>query len=166
MIRIPVLHTPRLTLRAPGAEDWGAYTEMNADPAVRENLGGALLSREQCWTQIESFLGQWILRGYGIFAVEVNGAFAGRVGLLHPADWPEPELCWTLASPFWGQGLATEAAATVRQWAFEQFGWDRLVSFIMPQNARSRRVAEKLGAGRHGQVALRGYMPDVWLHHA
>jgi RimJ/RimL family protein N-acetyltransferase len=163
---IPTLTTDRLVLRGFRAGDWDGYAAMNADPAVRRWLGGNLLSREQTWAQMESFLGQWALRGYGIFAVELDGCFAGRVGLLHFADWPEPELAWTIASPFWGRGLATEAAAEVRRWVFADLRRDRLVSYIVPENIRSRRVAEKLGAVRDGQVVLRGVVPDVWVHPA
>jgi RimJ/RimL family protein N-acetyltransferase len=126
-----------------------------------------------------------------VFAVESDGCFAGRVGLLHPADWPEPELSWTLASRFWGRGLATEAATEVRRWAFAQGSRTsgpfsaisyaagshasgtyasgpkfRLVSYIVPENARSGRVAEKLGAVRDSQIVLRGFLADVWVHPA
>jgi ribosomal-protein-alanine N-acetyltransferase len=111
-------------------------------------------------------LGQWALRGYGQFAVEVDGRLGGRVGILHPADWPEPELAWTLAAPFWGKGLATEAAIEVRRWAFASFGWDRLVSFIQTSNTRSRRVAEKMGAAVSGHIELRGFAAEVWVHPA
>ncbi|MDR3529133.1 MAG: GNAT family N-acetyltransferase [Rhodopila sp.] len=163
---IPTLTTARVVLRSFRASDWDDYARMNADPRVRRWLGGDLLSREQAWTQMEAFLGQWALRGYGVFAVESEGLFAGRIGILHPADWPEPELAWTLAASFWGRGLATEAAGQVLQWAFANFGWERLVSYIPPDNAKSRRVAEKLGAVREGQIALRGFVADVWAHPA
>ena len=163
---IPTLHTNRLTLRGFRAADWEAYSAMNADPAVRDWLGGDLLSRAQSWTQMEAMLGQWALRGYGQFAVDLGGHLAGRVGILHPADWPEPELAWTLAAPFWGRGLATEAAAEVRRWAFATFPWDRLVSYILPANTGSRRVAEKLGAAVSGRIELRGFVADVWHHPA
>src|SRR3954451_16130802 len=125
---IPVLRTNRLMLRGFRADDWNAYATLNADPAVRDWLGGTILTREQAWTQMETFMGQWALRGYGVFAAEVDGALAGRVGILHLPERPEPELAWTLAPSFWGRGLATEAAAEARRWAFAEFGWDRLVS--------------------------------------
>jgi RimJ/RimL family protein N-acetyltransferase len=163
---IPTLTTNRLILRSFRTSDWDAYAAMNADPAVRQWLGGNLLGREQAWAQMESALGQWALRGYGTFAVEVDGGFAGRVGLLHPADWPEPELAWTLASRFWGRGLATEAAAEVRRWAFDKLRGEHLVSYILPENLRSQRVAEKLGAVRNSQIILRGFVSDVWIHPA
>jgi RimJ/RimL family protein N-acetyltransferase len=165
-MHIPELRTERLVLRGLRASDWDAYAAINADPAVRDWLGGNLLSREQSWAQMETFLGQWVLRGYGIFAVQVDGDLVGRVGILHPADWPEPELSWTLAAPFWGRGLATEAAAGVRRWVFERFNWDRMVSYISPENTRSRRVAEKLGAVQDGQIMLRGFVAEVWVHPA
>ena len=165
-MQIPRLTTDRLILRGLQASDWDAYAAMNADPAVRDWLGGNLLSREQSWTQIESFLGQWALRGYGMFAVQFDGNLIGRVGVLHPADRPEPELAWTLASPSWGRGLATEAAAEVRRWVFEHFNWERLVSYISPDNMRSRRVAEKLGAVQDGEIVLRGFVAQLWVHPA
>ena len=112
---------------------------------------------------MEAALGQWALRGYGLFAVEAGGVFAGRVGILHPADWPEPELAWTIASPFWGQGFATEAAQAVRDQAFGGDGFARLVSYILPENIRSQRVAAKLGAAREGTITLRGFEAEVWV---
>jgi RimJ/RimL family protein N-acetyltransferase len=161
---IPTVTTQRLILRAFRASDWDAYAALNADPAVREGLDGKLLTRDQSWSQMETFMGQWALRGYGMFAVEAEGQFAGRVGILQLALWPEPELAWTLATPFWGRGLATEAAAAARDWAFATFGWDRLVSYIRPANQRSRRVAEKLGAACEARIQFAGKTADVWVH--
>jgi RimJ/RimL family protein N-acetyltransferase len=161
---IPALKTPRLVLRAFDARDWEEYAAMNADPILRHWLGGTLLSRAQSWAQMETMLGQWALRGYGMFAVELGGRLAGRVGILHPAEAPEPELAWTLAASFWGNGLANEAAAQVRDWAFATFTWPRLVSYITPDNIRSRRVAEKLGAVREQTMLIHGYVSDVWVH--
>jgi RimJ/RimL family protein N-acetyltransferase len=163
---IPILTTRQLVLRGLCAADWDAYAALSADSRVRDWLGGKLLSREESWTQMALFLGQWALRGYGIFAVECGGRLAGRVGLLHLMGWQEPELAWTLAPDFWGQGLATEAAATVRDWAFASFGFGRLVSYILPSNARSRRVAEKLGAARTETILRAGMPHDVWEHPA
>lgn len=163
-MRIPVLTTPRLLLRGFEAGDWDAFAGMNADPAVRQWLGGTLLSREQTWSQMETILGQWALRGYGVFAVELGGRCVGRVGVLHPADWIEPELAWIISAPLWGNGLATEAAARVRDWAFDSLAVERLVSYIVPGNSRSGRVAEKLGAVREGRIVLRGFESDVWVH--
>ena len=46
----------------------------------------------------------------------------------------------------WGFGYATEAAAAIRDWAYKSRCIDLLVSLISPNNVRSQRVAERLGA--------------------
>ena len=162
---IPTLRTERLLLRAFRAADLDAFAAMQANPEVRRFLGtGNLLSRTETWGLMERVMGQWPLLGYGMFAVETEGRCAGWTGVLHPLEWPEPELAYTLDQPFWGRGLASEAARMARDWAFAQHGFSRLASFILPGNARSIRVAEKLGAVREGTVDLRGFQAEWWVH--
>lgn len=167
IIEIPTLQTPNLTLRAFRPSDLDRFSALNADKTFRQFLGGGgVLSRQQSWAAMETALGQWALRGYGLFAVEAEGHFVGRVGILHPAEWPEPELAWGIAPAAWGRGLATEAARAVRDWGFVHHGFPRLVSFILPQNQRSARVAQKLGAVREGSVTVRDFGADLWVHPA
>lgn len=162
---IPTLRTPRLLLRPFSAADWDGFAALNADADFRRFLGdGRVLSRDEAWTQMERILGQWALLGYGLLAVEHEGRFAGRVGVLRPAGWPEPELAWGIAPAFWGFGLAAEAAAAARDWAFKACGFTQLASFILPANARSARVAEKLGATRAGEITILGRTVDRWVH--
>ncbi len=165
---IPTLRTERLVLRAFRAADIDAWAAMEADPEVRRYRGNNPRTREQAWAAMETSLGQWALRGYGIFALErpSDGRFVGIAGVLHPADWPEPELAYSLAREFWGSGLAVEAAGAARQWAFARHGFARLASFILPDNTRSIRVAEKLGAVREAMVELRGFQAEWWVHRA
>jgi RimJ/RimL family protein N-acetyltransferase len=69
-----------------------------------------------------------------------------------PSTWAkagnhaQPELGWALIRPHWGHGYATEAAIAIRDWAHESRSISGLVSLISPDNVRSQRVAEKLGA--------------------
>ena len=163
---IPTLHTDRLVLRGFRAGDLDAWAAMEADPEVRRYRGNNLRSREQAWGVMETTLGQWALRGYGLFALELtsNGGFAGFAGVLHPADWPEPELAYSLARAHWGQGLSVEAVRAARDWAVCRHSFARLASFILPANTRSIRVAEKLGAVRDGMVELRGFRAEWWVH--
>ena len=162
---IPTLRTERLVLRAFRADDLDAFALMGANAEVRRFLGaGKLLSRTESWGLMERVLGQWALRGYGLFAVETEGRCAGWAGVLHPLEWPEPELAYSLDQPFWGHGIAGEAARAARDWGFARHGFSRLASFIMPDNARSIRVAEKLGAVREGTVELRGFHAEWWVH--
>lgn len=52
---------------------------------------------------------------------------------------------WRLGRPAWGHGYATEAARAAAAFGFEQLGLDEIVSFTVPDNARSRAVMERLG---------------------
>lgn len=161
---IPTLRTARLTLRAFAANDIDAWAAMEAKPAVRRYRGNNPRSRDESWTAMERILGQWALRGYGLFALERDSRFIGFAGVLHPADWPEPELAYSLAPHAWGQGFATEAVAAARDWAFATHGFSRLASFIIADNSRSIRVAEKLGAVREGMATLHGFEVEWWVH--
>lgn len=165
-IEIPTLHTDRLVLRAFRAGDWDRFAMMESNPDVRRFRGANLLSREEAWNSMQLLLGQWALRGYGVFALaeRSSGRFIGFAGVLHPVDWPEPELAYSLDQAFWGQGFAMEAAAAARDWAFASCGMERLASFILPDNARSLRVAQTLGAVREGTVSLRGFVAEWWVH--
>jgi RimJ/RimL family protein N-acetyltransferase len=164
---IPTLRTARLELRAFRPTDIDAWAAMEADPEVRRYRGNNPRTRQQAWSTMETSLGQWALRGYGLFALEQeDGRFVGFAGVLHPTDWPEAELSYSLARAYWGRGLAVEAARAARDWAVARHGFTRLASFILPENARSIRVAEKLGAVREGTVELRGFQADRWVHRA
>jgi len=163
---IPTLHSERLALRGFRAGDIDAWAVMEADSEVRRYRGNNPRTRAQAWGAMETILGQWALRGYGVFALErrTDGGFVGICGVLHPAEWPEPELAYSLAREFWGQGLAAEAVHAARAWAFRQHGFARLASFILPDNVRSIRVAERLGAEREGMAEIRGFQVQWWVH--
>ncbi len=110
----------------------------------------------------EAGLGGWRTDGLGPFILEtvaIDPQVVGQAGLMifdtrgwTPSTWAnagrhaQPELGWALLRPHWGHGYATEAAAAIRDWAYESRSIDRLVSLISSDNVRSQRVAERLGA--------------------
>src|SRR5262245_51820523 len=111
---------------------------------------------------IEEMLDGWRTDGVGAFVLETTAGerhVVGQAGLMvfdtrgwTPSTWTkagshaQPELGWGLIQAHWGHGYATEAAAAIRDWAQQRRKIDRLVSLISPDNVRSQRVAEKLGA--------------------
>jgi RimJ/RimL family protein N-acetyltransferase len=76
----------------------------------------------------------------------------------------ECELGYTFDPAVWGQGFATEAARCVRDYARDVLRLSYAISAILPQNARSRRVAERSGARAAGQMDVVGLTWDryVW----
>src|SRR5439155_23396445 len=76
----------------------------------------------------------------------------------------ETELGYTFDPAVWRQGFATEAARCVRDYARDVLRLPYTISAILPQNARSRRVAEGSGARAAGQMDVVGLTWDryVW----
>jgi RimJ/RimL family protein N-acetyltransferase len=146
-IPIPVIETERLSLRGWREGDLPAFAEFWADEDTARFVGGTC-SREQAWRLMAMYVGHWVLRGYGLWALEekASGRLAGYCGPWNPEGWPEPEIGWGLLKAFHGRGYATEAAQRARDFAYRELGWPTAVSYIAAENAASQRVAARLGA--------------------
>lgn len=157
----PTLQTGRLTLRLPILADFEHRAAFYAsDRSVWED---GPLTRAEAWRVFASDVGQWPLLGYGPFSVDLDGAYAGEVGIYHAANYPEKELGWFVVPQAEGRGIAAEAAAAVMAWVRAAFGWDHIVNYIDPGNARSIALGLRLG----GRICDRpGIDPtDVVIEH-
>jgi RimJ/RimL family protein N-acetyltransferase len=156
------LRTERLCLRTPIPQDAEALHELFADPAVMYGLNREPVSDlDETRAMLEGAVDGWRTDGLGpfILATATHGLMVGQAGLMifdrrgwTPSTWTsagshaQPELGWALIRAHWGFGYATEAAAAIRDWAYEYRSIELLVSLISPNNLRSQRVAERLGA--------------------
>jgi RimJ/RimL family protein N-acetyltransferase len=102
--------------------------------------------RTAMWYGFAAEHGSWGLCGMGSWAIDVGGALAGQVTLLHPPQFAEPELGWLLLDGFEGKGLAYEAADLALRYARTTIRPGTLVSYIDPDNSRSIALARRLGA--------------------
>jgi RimJ/RimL family protein N-acetyltransferase len=165
---IPVLETERLTLRESRPQDFEAFASFMADPDVMRFIHGSPMERSDAWRTMAAGIGHWVLRGYGMWAVErkADHAFIGRVGMHNPEDWPGLEVGWTLGKPYWGRGYATEAARAALGYAFVTQPADRIISCIDPENTASQAVARRLGEtkGPPREIRYRGqtFVVDIW----
>jgi RimJ/RimL family protein N-acetyltransferase len=146
------LGTPRLTLRRWQEADRAPFATMNADPVVMRFFA-APFSREQSDEAIDRYLATFDREGFSFFAATLRdtGAFAGTIGLQTMRDvvpnLPQPavEIGWRLTQAAQGQGLATEGALAIVDFAFHQLGLAEVVAITALPNQASRRVMEKLG---------------------
>ncbi len=141
------IQTPRLTLRQPDASDLDVFMAYTGGDRFRRERGEKPLPDQ--WSYFATLLGHWQICGFGRFLVTVKetDSVIGHIGPLFPAGWPEREIAWHLWSDeAVGKGYAFEAAQAAVRHAYADLGWDTAVSFILPQNTRSRRLAERLGA--------------------
>jgi len=144
-----ILETERLILRHFEPGDLEALFALYSDPEVRRFFPEGTLTLEETRAELE-----WHQNGHpqhpelGLWATifKETGQFIGRCGLL---PWTidgqdEVEIAYMIAKDFWGQGMGTEAARGIRDYAFEQLGLTRLICLIDEHNQASIRVAEKI----------------------
>lgn len=141
------LTTPRLTLRQPRLSDLSAAARFWASD--RSHMMGGPWSADKTAFEFADVLAQWAKHGFSLFAVTLKGSDdpIGMIGPFFPDDYPEPELGWSLwDASLEGQGLAYEAATAVRDWFFAHSPFKTAVSYTDPDNHRSHRLCERMGA--------------------
>ncbi len=146
----PTVETERLTLRPFRDDDIDRYLAVHSAPEVMASLHiPETFDREDAWNQMARHRGQWALRRSGQWAIELKstGEFIGRAGTHRPErhDWSSLECGCTFDPAHWGHGYATEAGRATVDWAWANHDDDQLFSVILPANAASQGVAQRLG---------------------
>jgi len=186
------LESTRLVLRRMVLDDLPFFTRIHALPEVARYLypGGRPRSPEETARFLRYTLASYERLALGYLAVlrKEDGALIGRCGMMDlvvEAATPEHgirrgwfgreeapagvaltyecELGYTFDPAVWGQGFATEAARCVRDYARDVLRWPYAISAIFPENARSRRVAERSGARADGQMHAVGVTWDRYF---
>jgi len=145
-----ILDTARLILRHLEPCDLDALFALYRDPDVRRYFPDGTLTLAETREELDWFRhGHPTFPALGLWATveRSSGAFLGRCGLL---PWEidgkqEVELAYLIDKTRWGEGLATEAALAIVNYAQRQLKLDRLICLIMPGNVASTTVAEKVG---------------------
>lgn len=127
--------------------DLEPFAAMNADPEVMRYFP-APLTFDESRKMLQRFRDGLEQRGWGLWAVEVDGDFGGFTGLaeprFHAAFTPCIEIGWRFLQRHWGRGIAFAAARQAENLAFGSLGLKELVSFTTETNLRSRRLMERL----------------------
>lgn len=145
-----VICTQRLIFRQWRQSDRGPFAKMNADPQVMQYFP-ASLSREESDAVFGRIEQHFQEHGFGMYVVEIPGVtdFAGFIGLAVPRFTahftPCVEIGWRLVAEHWGHGYATEGAAAVLEYGFQNLGLQEIVSFTSKINRRSQQVMERIG---------------------
>ncbi len=159
----PTLQTVRLVVRPFCDGDEREIARAFTDPEVIWWDQPFTLEKARSW--VARAREEHARSGLGLSAVvrRSDGRLIGDCGLVPRAIGGEDrvEIGWHLERDAWGRGYATEAARAVAAHA-EDIGIRSLCSLIVPGNARSRRVAEKLGMTVERQVVHAGIRHDLW----
>lgn len=144
------LTTERLILRQWRDDDRPAFAALNADAVVMEFFPSTR-SRKESDGVMDILKGHIDDHGFGFWALELRetGENIGFTGLQHvdfkAAFCPAIEIGWRLVKNHWGNGYASEAARASLDYGFDVLDQDRIVSFAVEANCRSRRVMERIG---------------------
>jgi RimJ/RimL family protein N-acetyltransferase len=154
-----VLFTPRLRLEPFDEQHLDGLHAMNSRPEVMQYISGQAETREQTAASIARVQRCWAAWGTSWWAlIELQSgrvAGAGAIQYLRreadpPADLQllqtNPlEIGWRLHPDFWRQGLASEAAARMAAFAFQNLAAAELLAVRHPDNVASGRVMDGLG---------------------
>jgi len=137
-------------------DDWLEITANKEWARYQINILPVPLSRKQAeeLTALLSDTIAWEKIGMlQMFAIVLGGKVIGEIAVnQREDDCPNErvEITYSLARKYWNQGLTTEAARAVMDWAFQTYIFNRLYAWCDPRNTGSWRVMEKLGIKREG----------------
>lgn len=105
-----------------------------------------------------------------VFAIVVEGKAVGGIGI-HPGTDVHRRTAaigYWLGEAYWGRGIATEALATMTEYVFSVFDFERLEAYVFEWNVPSTRVLEKAGYTREARlrkkVTKEGRTADCFLY--
>lgn len=144
-------------------EEWAPWVpEPEGDPTLREMVERHVTrvaegAEAGTHLRLTGFLDDGRVAGYFSLNEIVHGAFWSAYA------------AWSVSADLMDQGLGTEGASALLDVAFadapDGLGLHRVQANIIPNNARSLRIAEKLGLRREGLAARYLKIAGKWRDH-
>ncbi|MET3118191.1 RimJ/RimL family protein N-acetyltransferase [Undibacterium sp. GrIS 1.8] len=144
-----ILDTTRLRLRTITLDDAAFYLQLVNEPAYLANIGDkGIRTIEDAIDSIKKGpIDMQERLGFSLYIVESkqDNIAIGMCGLIKRDGLDDVDIGYGFLSAYTGQGLASEAATAVVNYARATIGLPRLVAITAPENAISSRVLEKIG---------------------
>ena len=103
-------------------------------------------------------------------AIVVDGQIVGSISVESKADenYAVGAIGYMILTPFWSQGIGTEAVRQICRFAFRELALERIIGEVFPENLASARVLEKNGfrleETKAGAVVKGGKAMDVRVY--
>jgi len=164
---VPELATPRVLLRRFVAEDLDDVYEYIGDPEVTRYLIVETQTRQQTRAWLEQRLAEYRNGSamtwwpWAIVSRPENKVVGGCALRSFDRAARRIEVAYALAQGYWRRGIMSEALGLLLEFCFVQLGVNRVEAIVMPENAASCRMLEKLGFRLEGIMRQRDYFKDA-----
>ncbi len=146
------------------SRDWLEPWEPLPDPASPDPVEDPEAFRARCgaWERQRHFDSAY---GFGMFLRD--GTFIGEVSLgsVQRGPFQSAFVGYWVDAEHAGQGFVPEGVAAILRYGFEEIGLHRIEAAIVPRNAASRRVVEKLGMREEGIAERFLQIRGTWEDH-
>jgi len=155
---IALLHTARLLLRRPVADDAAAYLAIFGDPATnRFSALPPLADLADAREALAQRIAHWEIAGHGLWTIaarERRDQVIGFGGLSTRQfdDVARTNLGFRFAPTAWGRGYASELAISSANVGWHLLQLDEIWAVAHEDHAASRRVLEKAGMAAVARV--------------
>jgi RimJ/RimL family protein N-acetyltransferase len=146
--------TARLLHRAFAEVDAEAFFALNGNPVVMGMTGeSAVPTLEAARAAILAYP-DFDAVGYGRWAcvLKETQQVIGFCGLKYLPELGAVDVGYRFLPEYWGRGLATEACRASLQFGFDTLQLDRVLGLVLPENAASIRVLQKVGMEADGTL--------------
>ena len=147
--KIPILETPRLTLRRLRVDDAGDMFEYACREDVTRYLSWSVHPDRDYTRDYLAFVQRQYEEGEFYDWAVIDKAEMKMIGTCGFTSFDDEnnagEIGYVLNPDYWGQGLMPEAAREVVRFGFQKLNLHRIYARCMEENAQSRRVMEKCG---------------------
>ena len=160
------MDTDRLLLRPFEEGDGPAYRAIRGKPGATRFLPSHTEDADEAARRsdatLAAFREAWEQDGYGPWAgVErASGRLVGHTGLRRLPEFGETELLFLIDPAAQGRGYATEGGRAALEYGFDRLALPEIAAFVLPENAASITVLERLGMGR-GARPVRAFGLEV-----
>jgi [ribosomal protein S5]-alanine N-acetyltransferase len=147
-----LLHGDRITLRQIGEADLDLAYQAHANIANRGTFFPLGVMSEPAFRKMFADGGFWEREQGTLLIATPDGEIAGHIEFFKPiVYWDAFELSYQLyEARFGGKGYTTEAVQLLVDYLFGAKKQNRIQLVIVPENAASRRIAEKCGFSLEG----------------
>jgi RimJ/RimL family protein N-acetyltransferase len=158
--------SPRINFRKLTLEDAPAWEEFLSNAKAVKFFAPISNVKQFAVEWMQKTLNRYATDGFGLYALieKESENFIGQCGLMKQEvdGVMEFEISYHIIPRHWNNGFASEAAISVKNFAFENSLAESIVSIIVTENLPSIKVAEKNGMHREKQTKWRD--ADVFIY--